>query len=82
MIEGGEHTPHHEHEHEAEEVEREASFGQTPRIYVASLSDYNNGLLHGEWIDAGQEPDEIHEQVQAMLAESESPGAEEWAIHD
>ena len=25
-----------------------------PRIYVASLSDYNAGRLHGEWIDADQ----------------------------
>jgi len=53
-----------------------------PRIYVASLSDYNAGRLHGAWIDATQEPDEIHEEVAAMLAKSREMIAEEWAIHD
>jgi antirestriction protein len=53
-----------------------------PRIYVACLAAYNNGILHGEWIDAGQSADELHEAVQKMLAASPMPGAEEWAIHD
>jgi hypothetical protein len=30
-----------------------------PRIYVACLSAYNNGHLHGWWIDADQEPDAL-----------------------
>ena len=25
-----------------------------PRIYVACLAAYNNGILHGAWIDAAQ----------------------------
>lgn len=54
----------------------------TPRIYVACLAAYNNGILHGEWIDADQSADEIHEAVRRMLAASPQPGAEEWAIHD
>ncbi|MBZ0296849.1 MAG: antirestriction protein ArdA [Anaerolineae bacterium] len=54
----------------------------TPRIYVACLAAYNNGKLHGAWIDATQEPDAIWEEVQAMLKASPKPGAEEWAIHD
>ncbi len=53
-----------------------------PRIYVACLAAYNNGLLHGEWIDADQSADELHEAVARMLAASPQPGAEEWAIHD
>jgi antirestriction protein len=53
-----------------------------PRIYVASLSDYNAGRLHGEWIRANQELGEIHHAVSAMLARSPEPMAEEWAIHD
>lgn len=53
-----------------------------PRIYVASLSDYNAGKLLGRWIDAGQEAHAIHAEIQAMLAESREPPAEEWAIHD
>ena len=54
----------------------------TPRIYVACLAAYNNGRLHGRWIDADQSVDEIWSEVQAMLAASPEPGAEEWAIHD
>jgi antirestriction protein len=54
----------------------------TPRIYVACLAAYNNGRLHGEWIDADQSADELHEAVARMLALSPEPGAEEWAIHD
>jgi antirestriction protein len=53
-----------------------------PRIYVACLAAYNNGKLHGEWIDAAQSPEAIHEEIQAMLAQSPEPMAEEWAIHD
>lgn len=54
----------------------------TPRIYVACLAAYNNGRLHGEWIDADQSADELQEDVLRMLAASPEPGAEEWAIHD
>lgn len=54
-----------------------------PRIYVASLSDYNAGRLHGSWIDASQDLDTIDTAITAMLASSPSgPGAEEFAIHD
>jgi antirestriction protein len=56
----------------------------TPRIYVASLSDYVSGTLHGTWIDLDETTtaDDIHEQTKAMLATSREPIAEEWAIHD
>jgi antirestriction protein len=53
-----------------------------PRIYVADLAAYNAGTLHGMWIDAAQSPEAIHEEIQAMLAESPEQIAEEWAIHD
>lgn len=62
--------------------QHEAQPRDPPRIYVASLSDYNAGRLHGAWIDAAQEPAEIHEAIDAMLARSPEPLAEEWAIHD
>lgn len=59
----------------------------SPRIYVASLTDYNHLEYHGAWIDADQDPEDIHEEVQAMLKESPMAQrygevAEEWAIHD
>ncbi len=59
----------------------------SPRIYVASLSDYNAGILHGEWIDAADHVGFIAQQIEDMLAASPTAGrdghpAEEWAIHD
>jgi len=64
------------HEHHEQQTQAE------PRIYAASLSDYNDGRLHGRWIDANQEPDDIQAEISDMLAESPMPDAEEWAIHD
>ena len=52
-----------------------------PRIYVASLSDYNAGRLHGAWIDA-TDADDMRDAIAAMLKASPEPIAEEWAIHD
>ena len=52
------------------------------RIYVACLAAYNNGILHGCWIDAEQEPDGIRSGITAMLKASPIAGAEEYAIHD
>ena len=53
------------------------------RIYVASLSDYNAGELHGVWIDLEtHDMDQTHAAIQAMLEQSEEEDAEEWAIHD
>lgn len=52
------------------------------RIYVACLAAYNNGHLHGAWIDAGRGEDYLWEQTRAMLKSSPIPNAEEWAIHD
>lgn len=60
----------------------EGSDWPTPKIYAASLSDYNAGVLHGAWIRADQDEDEIEEAITAMLERSSQPGAEEWAIHD
>ncbi len=63
---------HEQHEH----------LNHDPRIYAASLADYNNGNLHGRWIDANQDPNDIHAEIGDMLDTSKIPGAEEWAIHD
>lgn len=52
------------------------------RIYVASLSDYNAGRLHGAWLDAAQSAEELLAGISEMLAASPEPIAEEWAIHD
>lgn len=59
----------------------------TPRIWVGSLSDYNAGILHGEWIDAARESEEIWADIHRMLAASPTTArygepAEEWGIFD
>lgn len=54
---------------------------ERPRIYVACLAAYNGGRLHGRWIYA-TEPDEVWQEVRAMLATSPEPDADEHAIHD
>lgn len=53
-----------------------------PEIYVACLAAYNNGILHGEWIDANQDAEDLEMEIKKMLSKSPIPGAEEWAIHD
>ena len=53
-----------------------------PEIYVACLSAYNSGHLHGAWIDATLDESDIYAAIQAMLVKSPVAGAEEWAIHD
>lgn len=66
------------------------------RFYAACLASYNNGVLHGAWIDATSDEDEMMAAIAAMLRASkfpnvtvehpdtgeEVPSAEEWAIHD
>lgn len=62
--------------------EVEPSPVSTPRIYVASLSDYNAGRLHGTWVEAARDVEALYDQIDVMLKTSPAPGAEEWAIHD
>ena len=52
------------------------------RIYVADLAAYNNGYLHGVWIDATQALDDIQNEINLMLKASPVCDAEEYAIHD
>lgn len=61
---------------------KEGADKTTPKIYVACLAAYNSGYLHGGWIDAHQEPEQIRAEIALMLARSPIPDAEEYAIHD
>lgn len=45
----------------------------TPRIYVACLASYNNGVLHGRWIDASADVADMWPEINAMLRESKFP---------
>jgi antirestriction protein len=53
-----------------------------PRIYVACLASYNDGVLYGRWIESGQTADAIRQEIDDMLSGSPEANAEEWAIHD
>lgn len=53
-----------------------------PRIYVACLAGYNNGIMHGKWIDANQEASDLENEISEIMANSPIDNAEEWAIHD
>ena len=52
-----------------------------PRIFVICLAAYNNGLLHGVWINAAQELYKIQKEIKKMLLDSPMPNAEEYGIH-
>lgn len=52
------------------------------RIYAACLAAYNNGILHGAWIDAQQGIEAIKADIRKMLEASPIEGAEEYAVHD
>lgn len=38
----------------------------TPKIYVACLAAYTEGMLHGRWIEANQEALAIHKEIQEI----------------
>lgn len=77
-----EHQPRENEPHGDCAPKPEVESRTSPRIYVASLADYNAGRLHGAWIDATQDPEEIHAKIASMLRQSPEPIAEEWALHD
>lgn len=53
------------------------------KIYVSCLAAYNNGKLHGTWIDLEDKTaDEIQDKIDEMLKQSPEEIAEDWAIHD
>jgi antirestriction protein len=80
--EGGQPGLNQTNEHRGEQSPSPERPRPGPRIYVASLADYNAGELLGTWIDANQEPEALHSAIEVMLAESQEEVAEEWAIHD
>jgi antirestriction protein len=71
-------------ESELTELFKELEQAETPRIYVACLSSYVNGFLHGQWIDVDRDSDEIQKDIKTMLSRSpmsKIQACEEWAIH-
>jgi len=54
----------------------------TPKVWVGCLAAYNRGDLHGEWIDATQDAEDIDNDIQSILKDSPVPNAEEADIFD
>lgn len=69
------------------QAERDRQPAAAPSIWVGSWLDYNNGVLHGRWIDANQDEETLGETVRDILADSPtardtSEVAEDWGIFD
>lgn len=43
------------------------------RIYVACLASYNNGVLHGKWIDATADVEAMQDDINEILRSSKFP---------
>ena len=61
------------------------------RVYIASLSDYNNGRLEGKWFDlsdylsASDLMNDIHDMLQDLTKKYKNVDGEvreEWSVHD
>jgi antirestriction protein len=61
------------------------------RVYIASLSDYNNGRLEGKWFDlsdylsASDLMNDIHDMLKDLTKKYKNVDGEvreEWAVHD
>lgn len=53
----------------------------TPKIFIESLADYNNGKSIGEWIEVSGDVEDLQAEINRILDKSQYK-AEEWAIHD
>lgn len=68
-------------------AEAERKPPEPPSIYVASLADYNQGKLHGTWVNMTMPLEDIDLAIRQMLERSPVLQAEgedygDWAIHD
>jgi antirestriction protein len=51
------------------------------KIYAACLASYNNGRLHGRWIEATADSDSMQDEINAMLRESPFPNVRVTCAH-
>tara|TARA_X000001036_G_scaffold125748_1_gene119098 strand:- start:868 stop:1446 length:579 start_codon:yes stop_codon:yes gene_type:complete len=58
--------------------------GKKFNAYFACLAAYNQGDLHGSWVNLElcESVEDIQECIDHIIANSPAPGAEEWAMHD
>ncbi len=52
------------------------------KTFVTCLAAYNNGYLHGRWVEVTSDPDDLRDAIAAVLADSPAPGAEEHFFSD
>lgn len=60
-----------------QEISYERQPTRTPRVWIGSLADYNNGTLHGDWVDAAVDEEDLIAAAERIVASSEESGAEE-----
>jgi len=71
-----------DHGEDIERIEPVETFALRPKVWIGCLAAYNNGVLHGDWVDAAVEGHELVRSAQEILSRSPEPDAEEWAIFD
>lgn len=64
------------------QIERAEKLTLHPKVWIGCLAAYNNGTLHGDWVDAAVAGEDLVASAQRILATSPEPDAEEWAIFD
>src|SRR5215472_6844189 len=54
---------------------------ETPQVWIGCLAAYNEGHLHGKWVDA-TDVDEMHEAAKQIIKTSPASFAEEYFVAD
>jgi antirestriction protein len=67
--------------HLRKQIRRSKMNEVTTSIYIACLASYNNGILHGKWVEV-EDYDQVWDAIKEVLKSSPIENAEEWAIHD
>lgn len=53
-----------------------------PSVWIGCLSAYNEGILHGEWVDVPEYLEDLIQVKNEILKTSPGENPEEWEIFD
>ena len=53
-----------------------------PMAMIVCLASYNEGKIHGKWVDMTQDINEIWDQINNIIKTAPNPRSEEWEILD